>query len=168
MKTNSVVPQFSAHSGQRRKTRNSRRHGQVLVEMALSITLLLAIVMGIMEFGFLARNNLLLANASREGARVASLGRTDSATQTRIISSMKPLTTTFGTASGNSQLQYSTNDGTTWATWPANSGGYNGVPVGSLIRVTVTTRHTPLTGFFAFLKNRDISQYTTMKREANG
>ncbi len=132
----------------RRMSCRAHRHGQVLVELALSLLLLLTILMGIMEFGWLARNNLMLANASREGARAASLGRTVSATQTRITNSMMPLTTTFGTSSNNSQLQYSADNGATWLSWPGDSGSYNGVPVGSLIRVIVATRHKPLTGFF--------------------
>lgn len=148
---------------------NSRRKGQALVEMAVATTLLLTILIGIMEFGYLARNSLLIANASREGARAAALGKTIDLTRERISNTMKPLTTTFGTSAENSKLEYSIDNGVNWiAEWPANSGNYNGVPVGSLIRITVVTRHQQLTGLFPFLQNRDISQLTTMKREANG
>lgn len=146
----------------------SRRKGQALVEMAVAVLLLLSILIGIMEFGFLARNNLLLANASREGARAAAVGRSTSAIQTRVTNTMKPLTTTFGTSTTNSRLEYSSDNGATWTAWPADSGLYNGVPVGSLIRVIATTRHKQLTGFFKILKDRDIAQTTSMKREANG
>jgi Flp pilus assembly protein TadG len=41
----------------------------------------------------------------------------------------------------------------------------NTVPPNAIIRVTVKLEHTPLTGFFPFLKNRTISAYTTMLRE---
>lgn len=157
----------------------SRRSGQALIEMAASIFLLLAILMGVMEFGFFARNNLILANASREGARAASVGRSTSATQQRITNSVKSLTTTFGTTpnstepkfpitNGTSWLTYSTDNGANWYIWPADSGGKNGVPVGSLIKVIVAARHKPLTNFFWFMRNRDIAQFTTIKREPNG
>lgn len=146
----------------------SRRSGQALIEMAASIFLLLAILMGVMEFGFFARNNLILANASREGARAASVGRSTSATQQRITKSLGSLTTTYGTSAGTTQFQYSTDNGATWVAWPGDSGSNNGVPVGNLIRIIVLARHKPLTNFFWFMRNRDISQFTTMKREANG
>lgn len=138
----------------------------------MAILILIPILIGILEFGILARNNLLLANASREGVRAAALGKTVGATQTRISNSVKPLTTTFGSTSGTTRLEYSTNADTattpTWLPWPSDSGTYNGVPIGAMIRVTVATRHASLTRFFAFLRDRDISQSTVMKREANG
>lgn len=41
----------------------------------------------------------------------------------------------------------------------------NLVPVGAIIKITVTMKHQPLTGFFPFLRNRQIVQSANMRRE---
>jgi Flp pilus assembly protein TadG len=51
--------------------------GQAMVELALILPVLLLIIMGIFEFGFMFNNYLTLSNVSREAARYASLGGTD-------------------------------------------------------------------------------------------
>ncbi|GEN45080.1 TadE/TadG family type IV pilus assembly protein [Alkalibacillus haloalkaliphilus] len=48
--------------------------GQGLVEFALTFTLLAILLFGIMDFGRVLYMNLALEHASREGARIASLG----------------------------------------------------------------------------------------------
>jgi Flp pilus assembly protein TadG len=47
--------------------------GVELIEFALVFPLLLAVVLGILDFGFLFRNYEVVTNAAREGARVAIL-----------------------------------------------------------------------------------------------
>lgn len=47
--------------------------GAALVEFAIVLPLLLALVFGIIEFGFLFYNKAMITNASREGARVGIL-----------------------------------------------------------------------------------------------
>ncbi|APG25741.1 TadE/TadG family type IV pilus assembly protein [Syntrophotalea acetylenica] len=59
--------------------------GAAVVEFAVVLPLLLLIVFGIIEFGFIFYNKALLTNASREGARRAIVFRTDSTTGNRII-----------------------------------------------------------------------------------
>ncbi len=49
------------------------RRGQNLVEFALVAVLLLALVLGIVEFGRIWMTFQVITNASREGARVAAL-----------------------------------------------------------------------------------------------
>lgn len=51
-----------------------KQNGQGIVEMALSITLLLFLVFGIIDFGRIFSAYLTLNHASREAARVASVG----------------------------------------------------------------------------------------------
>ena len=51
--------------------RNER--GAELIEMALALPLLLLVVLGIVDFGFLFQRYLVLTNAAMEGARVAVL-----------------------------------------------------------------------------------------------
>lgn len=47
--------------------------GAELIEMAIALPLLLLVVLGIIDFGFLFQRYLVLTNAAMEGARVAVL-----------------------------------------------------------------------------------------------
>jgi Flp pilus assembly protein TadG len=47
--------------------------GAELIEFGLTLPLLLLVVLGIIEFGFLFREYEIVTNAAREGARIASL-----------------------------------------------------------------------------------------------
>ncbi|HHU90922.1 MAG TPA: pilus assembly protein [Clostridiaceae bacterium] len=69
--------------------------GQSLVETAIVLPILILIVMGIIEFGLLFNNYIIIANASREGARKAALGGTDS----EIIQVVENMTTTLDLSS---------------------------------------------------------------------
>lgn len=53
----------------------NRERGQALVETALAIPVLLAMVWGVMGFGRLYTAQLAITNASREGARLGALGK---------------------------------------------------------------------------------------------
>lgn len=53
------------------------KKGQAMVEMAIVIPILLMILMGIFEFGRIFNTYLILTNASREGARSAAVGHSD-------------------------------------------------------------------------------------------
>lgn len=55
-----------------RSFRRAARRGQALVETAVILPVLLTIVLGTMEFGFVFDHNLALEYATREGARVGS------------------------------------------------------------------------------------------------
>lgn len=147
------------------KRSNLRRRGQGIVEFAIIIPVLIAMLIGIVEFGWLVKNNLTVSNATREGARAASLGKTNAEVTSRIQNSITPLSLT---AAGSSvEMRYSTTDGSDGfpnaMTSNANS---NSVPVGSFIRITVKIKHRPLTGFFKFLTTRNLTAYVTMRREA--
>ena len=60
------------------------KKGQSLVEFALVLPLILLILMGIVEFGLMFNSYLTINNASREGARLASVGGTDVEVETRV------------------------------------------------------------------------------------
>lgn len=51
--------------------------GQAIVEMALVLAVLLLLLTGIMEFGRVLSAQIVVSYASREGARVGILGKTD-------------------------------------------------------------------------------------------
>lgn len=54
-----------------------RQHGQALVEMAIILPLLLMLLFGIIEFGRVFNAQLVMSQASREGARTAAVGSSD-------------------------------------------------------------------------------------------
>lgn len=78
------------------------KKGQSLVETALILPFVILILMGIIDFGMMFNNYLLVSNASREGARNAAVGTSDSdigllvsditqtLDQTRIIVTINP------------------------------------------------------------------------------
>lgn len=61
--------------------------GQATVEMALVLPVLLLIVIGIVEFGRIYSDHLILQNAAREGVRVAAVGGTDGDVWNRVVAS---------------------------------------------------------------------------------
>src|SRR5688500_14135698 len=63
---------------------NGLRRGATIVEFALIIPILLTLLLGIMEWAWLARTQLTTANAVREGVRFATVGNTSTAVRTRI------------------------------------------------------------------------------------
>lgn len=59
------------------KTVLKKGRGQALVETALVLPVILLILMGIVDFGILFNNYLVISNASREAARSAAVGSND-------------------------------------------------------------------------------------------
>lgn len=57
--------------------KNRKNKGQSLVETALMLPVILLLLTGIIDFGFLFNNYLIVSNAAREGARAAVTGSTD-------------------------------------------------------------------------------------------
>lgn len=54
-----------------------RRRGAAMVEMAIVVPLLIALMAGIIDIGWLYNHQLMLTNAAREGARLGSLNYTE-------------------------------------------------------------------------------------------
>ena len=70
-------------------TRGRSEDGAQLVEFALVLPLLLLVVLGIAEFGFIFQRYEVVTNAAREGARMAVLpGYTDTLTCKRACRSL--------------------------------------------------------------------------------
>ena len=68
----------------RRMARNARRErGAAAVEFALLLPLLLLLVFGLIDFGRALNAQITLTQAAREGARLAALGQTVAAVQSR-------------------------------------------------------------------------------------
>ena len=60
-----------------REIRAKRQRGQALVEFAMVLPVLILLLVGMMQFGLLFHEFLLVTHAAREGARVATLGGSD-------------------------------------------------------------------------------------------
>jgi Flp pilus assembly protein TadG len=140
-------------------TRHPRR-GASIVEFALVVPILLALLLAILESAWFSKNYLAVANAAREGARSASLGRSTSDLRTRIKNAAKPTTV----QDAHISFTYSTDNGTTYYAI-GDSGTQNSAPSGSLVRLTMAVPHQSLTRFFPFMNNRTINVSVVMRRE---
>ena len=139
-----------------------QRRGASIVEFALVMPIALAILIGILESAWMSKNYLSVANAAREGARSAALGKTTSVIKTRVQNAAEPVNVPLA----NISLQYSTDNGTTYPNTMGDIGTQNNAPGGSLVRVTVAIQHQSLTRFFPFLSNRTLAVAVAMRREA--
>jgi Flp pilus assembly pilin Flp len=61
-----------------------RERGASAVELALVLPILLALVMGIIEFGWIFNGYIIINGAAREGARLAARGELESVIETRV------------------------------------------------------------------------------------
>ena len=118
--------------------------GAALVEFALVVTLLLTLVLGIIEFGLIAMDKLTITQAAREGSRAASLGKTVSEIETRVKGAAEAL----DTSRLHTEMDYSTDNGSTYPFVLGDVAGENNAPNGSLIRITCGYPHHMITGNF--------------------
>lgn len=135
-----------------------------VVEFALVVPVLLTLLMGIIEFGYLVRDNLTLANAAREGARVGSLGGKQDQIIARVKSAAAPLDVTPAKG-GNIVIQQSVNNGATYVDLPPDLLSGNAVAIGSMLRVTAINKHQSLTKFFPFITDKIMKGSATFRRE---
>lgn len=145
-----------------RTKRGYKRRGASIVEFALVMPVALAILLGILESAWMSKNYLSVANAAREGARSAALGKTTTVIRTRVQNAAEPVNVPLA----NIALQYSSDNGATYANTMGDNGTQNSAPGGSLVRVNVSITHQSLTRFFPFLSNRTIAVAVVMRRES--
>ncbi len=67
------------------------KKGQSMVEMALILPIIIILFMGMVEFSRIFGSYLLVTHASREGARMASIGKTDAEIQANVTSKVNIL-----------------------------------------------------------------------------
>ncbi len=119
-----------------------RSAGTATVELALVVPLLLLLLMGIIEFGLLFEDFMLLKNAAREGARTGATGNSTTAIADRVENAAAQLATEDLTIT----QEYSVYDEGSW-TWytlgdiSGDEGTINDAPAGSPIRVEVSYPH---------------------------
>lgn len=66
-----------------------REEGQSVVEAALVIPLLILILCGIIDFGWIFSNQLIISNCSREGARFAIVNSSASNLETEVLNKVR-------------------------------------------------------------------------------
>jgi Flp pilus assembly protein TadG len=144
-----------------------RRRGSTLVEFALVVPILLAMLIGIVEFGVLTNYKLRVANATREGARYAALGKTPAVIRERIKQYCSPLTV----ADTDITLAYEDDKNATNPTYDMTMGtttttpAANDVPSGCLMRIAVNAQHRPLLAYFPGLSSFRLRANVVMRRE---
>lgn len=153
------------HPKLKRLPRSSRkRRGSALVEFALVVVMLIGIVMGIIEFSVFGKNSLAIANATREGARAASIGRTTAQIRQRVKDFADPLL--VESPNGSVVIEVSNDKGANYSTLGDNPGATeNAAAPDSLVRVRVISQNRTITGAFDGLFNRPIQNTVTMRRE---
>lgn len=67
-----------------RRANLKNKRGQAMVEFALVLPILLLLLLGIMEFGLVFHEYLVVTHAAREGSRVATLGGSDAEIMTTV------------------------------------------------------------------------------------
>ena len=125
---------------------NATRRGAASVEFALVLPLLLGLLFGIVELGFLFKDQLSIQQAAREGARTAAVGRLRSEVNNRIANSVPTLTS----ANLTYDVMYRTFNGSSWSGYvtvgDSADGTRNDAPQGSQIRVRTNYVHQFATG----------------------
>lgn len=142
--------------------------GAALVEFAIVLPLLMLLLMGIMEFGMIMHDYIMLAQGAREGARTAAVGGSVRAIQNRVTEASLP-----GVRPEMVQITaFDANTGGWVAVGDTASGTKNNVPSDGILRVTIKDYpHRMVTGrFFALLPGYEngffkLNASLTMRRE---
>lgn len=150
----------SSHQDSGLKIQRRTTLGTVTVEMAIVAPILIMLLFGIIEFGWIFKDVLGLRQAAREGVRVATVGATTTKITHRIMDSAPAL----NTALFQIQLQYRTHS-SSWSDWVTlgDVEATNNAPYGAQVRVTITYPHQLVTGgLFSNLADDPDSQTITL------
>ncbi len=118
--------------------RKRQNRGSVTVEAALLTPLLITLLFGIIEFGLIFKDLLLIHQAAREGARVAAVGASTYEISDRVMESSP----TLDSESLSVALEYRTYNGG-WSSWATlgNYGGENDAPANAQVRIQISYSH---------------------------
>ncbi len=128
------------------------RVGTVAVEFALIAPLLIILLFGIIEFGLVFKDILMIHQAAREGAHAAAVSATPSEITTRILAAAGTLDPTALDVT----LDFRTCTAGVWGAWTTlgetGSPAVNNAPRGAQLRVRLDYAHSLVTGaLFDFL-----------------
>jgi Flp pilus assembly protein TadG len=122
------------------------RRGTASVEFALVLPVLLALLFGIIEFGFLFKDQICVQQVAREGARAAAVGKVRTDVNNQIAASA----TTLTTANLTYEVAYRTYTNGAWSAYTTlgtlADGSANDAPQGAQIRVSTHYVHPFCTG----------------------
>lgn len=123
-----------------------KRKGTVSVEMALVTPLLITLLFGIIEFGFIFKDLLMIHQAAREGARVAAVG----APSTEILDRVQESAATLNLDGLTITPEFRTYSSGGWTEWGTltDDGSVNDAPANAQIRVNLTYVHPLACGPF--------------------
>jgi Flp pilus assembly protein TadG len=145
------------------------RHGGVLVEMALVIPVLITMMFGMLEFGFIFSDQTMLTHASREATRVASLGGTNEQIGAAVASARGPLRTS---KLATPLLRYRVWNGSTWGDWQTltSTSAGNCAQSGDQVSVRLQYTHDLMTGpwlvpLFSGHRSVTLTSQIVMRRE---
>lgn len=128
------------------------KKGQGLVEMALVLPIILVILLGIIEGGFLFAHKLEIQNATREGARMLSLGADKDTIKSNIQSGFVLIDKT---KVDNPVIKVIP---------PDDPEDEEPLPDSKSVRVRIEYNYTPITGFI-YSEGIDLTTSVTMRKE---
>lgn len=125
------------------------KKGQGLVEMALVLPVILLIMLGIIEGGFLFAHKLEIQNAARDGARMLSLGEDKDTIKSNIQSGF---------------VLVDSIDADVKIIPPDEPDADNPLPDSNSVRVKIEYNYIPITGF-VYKDGIDLTTSVTMRKE---
>jgi Flp pilus assembly protein TadG len=138
--------------------------GVVSVEFALVVPLLLVLVFGIVEFGVMLNRDMIIGNASRDGARAASLNASYAEIRNGVTQELTQSRIPTGAATTSIDICAFAAPATTCSAM-TEPGYAAAVGSGKTVMVKVTYEHSFLTPFISsFLGDTVSLQQTTQMR----
>lgn len=140
--------------------RNASQRGTALIEAAMVLPLILMLVLGVVDYGFMINRDTLINNAAREGAREAAFGGDAAAIEARVRDVAWNLDQTDLTVT----VTCTKADG---SACPGVSYDSEWEPGGSVIVTVQYTYHliTPLTGLLGIGPDEQLQSDITMRIE---
>lgn len=136
--------------------RRRRQRGAVAVEAAIILPVLILLVFGIMDFGWMINRDTMVNNASREGAREGALNPDEADIRSVVLSSLSTLPPSDVTVA----ISCRTADGSACSTFAADAAS------GGTVVVRVDYEHTWITPFASlFGSTIALSKTTEMRIE---
>ncbi len=134
--------------------RKPRTRAAATVELAIVLPILLMLLFGIVEFGLIFKDALLVQQAAREGARAAAVGAPPAQIRSVVESAAPTLDASLLTVVSQWRQRGSFGEWSDWQELGVGADGSNDAPQGAQIRVKVTYRHRFVTGgLFSWLAN---------------
>lgn len=132
--------------GRNLRTHAGKRRGAAVVEFVFVAALLVFLLFGIMEVGFMLSNSLTVSSAAQQGARAAALGGDAHAVETAVGNAAQTLRKPreFSMTDGNTVAEYAQEGSDNWKPWNPNTPPPDTTK--DQVRITVKYEYKYLTG----------------------